>query len=153
MTKLSSFVGKSYVAPMMKSMILLLQLLLLLLVPVAMGGSDYFTKQDASTTASCATTAAAGSWDELFKIGSINLATTLETWIRAFSFGFGSHMLVYIFRNPNVTYEDIQVRFRVSMVCGVAMGCFVFGLSLMIPSYLRQQWFDYDTYPHIKRQY
>ena len=74
------------------------------------------------------------------------MGTTIETWIRAFGLGFGGHVLLYLIKNPGASYEDVRTRIQVSLICGVAMGCFVFGSSLVVPSSLRNQWFDPQHY-------
>mmetsp|Transcript_48408 Transcript_48408/g.117188 ORF Transcript_48408/g.117188 Transcript_48408/m.117188 type:complete len:128 (+) Transcript_48408:179-562(+) len=71
-----------------------------------------------------------------------HLFTTLETWIRAFSFGFGLHLLLYIFSKPNVTSEELKQRMNVSFICGIAFGCFCFGGSMIFPAHIRQQWWE-----------
>ena len=127
--------------------ILLCLLILALIAELAVAWDTSTTSSSEGEIRSCAT----NTWDDILKDGFVYLAGTAETWIRAFSFGFGAHMLVYIFRNTNATYDDLKVRFNVSVVCGVAMGCFVFGSSLLLPSYLRQQWFEYEERPTFKR--
>jgi hypothetical protein len=62
----------------------------------------------------------------------IYLSGTIETWVRAFCFGFGVHILIYLLMvNPNATFEELKARMNVSLTAGVAFGCVVYGGSMV----------------------
>jgi hypothetical protein len=103
------------------------------------GENDYYMNKFNSSSSS--------SWNQLLKeaflFTFVYLSTTLETWIRAFAFGFGGHLLFYImYLNPDATHDDVRKRMHVSIICGLAMGCFCFGGSMVFPSSYRSQWWE-----------
>eukprot|EP00523_Entomoneis_sp_CCMP467_P005941 CAMPEP_0168734412 /NCGR_PEP_ID=MMETSP0724-20121128/8800_1 /TAXON_ID=265536 /ORGANISM="Amphiprora sp., Strain CCMP467" /LENGTH=213 /DNA_ID=CAMNT_0008781515 /DNA_START=29 /DNA_END=671 /DNA_ORIENTATION=+ len=108
-------------------------------------GDATTTPQEDSTTTTCRRhdNDTAARWNDLLLTTFVYFAGTLETLLRAFALGFGGHLLLYMtMQNPSATYEQLKERFRVSLMCGVAMGCVVFGSSLMVPANLRSQWFE-----------
>mmetsp|Transcript_29271 Transcript_29271/g.54963 ORF Transcript_29271/g.54963 Transcript_29271/m.54963 type:complete len:148 (+) Transcript_29271:51-494(+) len=80
-------------------------------------------------------------WNELLLDTFRYSATTCETFLRAFCFGFGAHLLIYLFHHPDAQFQELKTRINVSAVAGLAMGCVVYGASLMLPTWLRAQWF------------
>jgi hypothetical protein len=87
-------------------------------------------------------------WDRLLDI-VLQGAATMETLFRGFSLGFGIRMLKYILLESNdrqvdeyMTTEQIQKRFWMSCICGLAMASFIHGLSLFVPTQLRMNWFE-----------
>lgn len=76
------------------------------------------------------------------------LARTFEVWLRAFGLGFGAHLMIYLYYvKRDATLDEVKTRIPVSLVSGVAMACFVFGLSILLPTQFRVNWFDYAPPP------
>lgn len=76
---------------------------------------------------------------------SAYFASSVEVFIRAFALGFGSHMLSFLFwEKRDADFEDVKRRLPISVVSGVAVACFVFGISFFVPVQFRINWFDYE---------
>ena len=73
------------------------------------------------------------SWNELFLVFVAYFSGTIETFVRAFCFGYGLHVLLYLFHHPDAKYEDIRMRMKVSMIAGLAFGCLAYGGSMVSP--------------------
>jgi hypothetical protein len=71
-------------------------------------------------------------WSIFLLQAVIYLSGTIETWVRAFCFGFGVHILMYLVMvNPNATFEALKGRMNVSLTAGVAFACVVYGGSMV----------------------
>jgi hypothetical protein len=90
---------------------------------------DVVTPQDASTSCSRQEDSA---WSMFLLQAVLYVSSTVETFLRAFCFGFGVHILMYLLMvNPNATYEELKSRMNVSMTAGLAFGCVVYGGSMV----------------------
>jgi hypothetical protein len=71
------------------------------------------------------------SWNVLLIRGVQYMSGTVETFFRAFCFGYGVHVLYLLYLNPNATFETLKGRMNVSFMAGLAFGCVVYGGSMV----------------------
>lgn len=109
---------------------LLPTLLLLCGMFAAAEGSLYYSTGPAMSNSSCERDDYA--WNILAIQAIQYLSGTIETFFRAFCFGYGVHVLIYLLcLHPNTTFDELKARMNVSLTAGLAFGCIVYGGSMV----------------------